>query len=160
MLRWISVVSVVLAVVLATGLVYASTHLPQIDGWPLTADMTTTLMAAWAALVAGVIVHVCVTTAKRTQEQPELPPALPVGDIARLADAKLGPTLLKIVLALIGVFGLVLAAGIAQATPLQAFLAGYSLDSVVELFGASVERRASAQLGGLRQRLGVASSGG
>ena len=155
LVRWLSVVEILLAVVLATGLVYLSTHLPNIDGWPLKAEQTITMMSAWAALFIGVVVHVCITTAKRMQDQTELPPALPVGDLARLADAKLGPTLLKVALALIGLFGLVLTAGIAQATPLQAFLAGYSLDSVVELFGASAERRASTQIAGLRQQLGV-----
>jgi hypothetical protein len=157
LVRWVSLLAILLAFVLATGLVYLSTHLPNIEGWPLKPEQTLTMMAAWAALAVGVVVHICITIAKRIQEQPELPPALPVGDIARLADAKLGPTLLKIVLALVGLFGLVLTAGIAQASPFQAFLAGYSLDSVVELFGASAERRASSQVAGLRQQLGVSS---
>jgi hypothetical protein len=155
--RWLSVLAIVLGFGLATALVYFSTQLPNIVGWPLGPAQATPMLAAWAAIVGGVVVHVCITVAKQIQEQPNLPPALPIGDLPRLANAKLGPMLLKIVLALIGLYGLVLAAGVAQATPLQAFLAGYTLDSVVELFGASIERRATSQVAGLREELGVTS---
>lgn len=157
--RLLSMLWVVLTAVLATGLVYGSTQLQNIAGWPLGPDNASTMLAAWGALAAGIVVHGCITVAKRIQEQPQMPPALPIGDVARYADAKLGQSLLKIALALIGLFGLVFSAGIAQATPLQAFLAGYTLDSVVELFGASIERRAVSQVAGLRQQLGVTDGG-
>jgi hypothetical protein len=157
--RWLSMLTIVVGFVLATALVYFSTQLPAIAGWPLGPAQATPLLAAWAAIAAGILVHVCITVAKGIQEQPNLPPALPIGDLPRLASAKLGSVLLKIVLALVGLYGLVLTAGIAQATPLQAFLAGYTLDSVVQLFGASIERRAASQVAGLREELGVTGQG-
>ena len=37
----------------------------------------------------------------------------------------------------------------------NAFLAGYSLDSVVELFGSSMDQRSAAQHANLKQQMGV-----
>jgi hypothetical protein len=51
---------------------------------------------------------------------------------------------------------LVFAAGIENAKPLNTFLVGYSLDSFVELFGASIEQKATMQLTALKQKLSTA----
>ena len=109
----------------------------------------------WGSVLAGVVVHMAVTTAKRTQTQAELPPVIAVGDLPRLINAKLGQFLMKPLLALIGLFGLAFASGSDSITVLNTFLVGYSLDSVVDLFAVSVEQRSATQVAALKQQLGV-----
>jgi len=58
-------------------------------------------------------------------------------------------------LALVGFFGLVFTAGPDKVTPLNTFLVGYSLDSMVEVFSVSLEQRATAYVAALRQQLGI-----
>ena len=48
-----------------------------------------------------------------------------------------------------------ISAGLTQrVTALNAFLVGYSLDSFVGIFGASIEQRAAAQAAAVKERLG------
>ena len=70
-------------------------------------------------------------------------------------SAKFGRIMFKILLALIGLFGSLLVSGLDTMTAFQAFLIGYSLDSVIELFGMSMEQRSTAQITTLKQQLGV-----
>src|SRR5438270_608522 len=67
----------------------------------------------------------------------------------------IGQFFLKLLMALFGLFGLVSAGGADKVTVLNAFLLGYSLDSVVELFAASIEQRAAAQVASLSRQLNV-----
>jgi hypothetical protein len=113
------------------------------------------MLGLWVALLSGVVVHVAVATGKRLQSQSELPPVLPVGDIPRMMSAKFGQIAFKLLLAVIGLYGSIFISGFGSVTTFQAFLTGYSLDSVVELFGASMEQRATAQITTLKQQLGV-----
>ena len=108
----------------------------------------------------GVMVHGLVGAAKRAQTQGGSPPIIAVGDLPYLVNAKIGQYLLKLLMTLVGLFGFILtvapATGIANASPLNMFLLGYSLDSVVELLGASIEQQASAQVGEIKKQLGLA----
>ncbi len=156
--RIISLTLLVVGIAATVGIVIGACFLPIVR-WPLQPSSLHLVLIAWAAVLAGVIVHVGVSTAKRLQMQAGSPPVIAVGDLPLLISAKLGPILLKLLLALVGFFGLVFAAGVGSVTVLNAFLVGYSLDSVVELFSASLEQRATVQVATLKQQLGVSSQG-
>jgi hypothetical protein len=149
-------VSLVLAVAgfaAATALVVGASIVP-LPGWPFGEADLPKLLTGWLAVLAGIVIHIAVSTAKRMQAQSGLPPVIAVGDTLLLIDAKVGEILLKLVLALFGFFGFVLASGVANVSLLSAFLVGYSLDSVVGLFSTSIEERAAAQVAALKQGLG------
>ena len=148
-----SVVGIVAVFILATGLVISAANLP-IPEWPLQPQHLSTLIAGWAAVLTGIVVHIAVSTSKRVQAQAGLPPVIALGDALLLLNAKVGQILLKVFLALIGFFGLVFASGISNVTVLNAFLVGYTLDSFVGLFASSIEQRATAQVAAIRQQLG------
>lgn len=103
------------------------------------------MLVGWAAVLAGMVVHVLVGSAKRAKKQNGMPSVMM--DMILIIDARFGEILMKLSLGLIGLFGLLIisnsgssAAGILnQFTPLNAFLVGYSLDSIIELFGTSME---------------------
>ncbi|GAC1542899.1 MAG: hypothetical protein NVS2B7_16300 [Herpetosiphon sp.] len=117
---------------------------------------TTPLVLLWVMILAGVMFHVVISTAKRMQSQPDNPPIFAMGTIFPMISAKIGRILFKLVMTLVALFGLVfsLGSGSGDLTLLNALLAGYSLDSVVELFGTSMESQASAQLKTLSQQAG------
>jgi hypothetical protein len=123
------------------------------------------MLAAWAAILVGMGVHVVVGSAKRSKTKNGMPSVLM--DLILIIDARFGEILMKLILGLIGLFGLVIISSsrlpwlnfvstfleqataeggeaaqkalLAQVTPLNAFLIGYSLDSIIELFGTSME---------------------
>jgi hypothetical protein len=130
----------------ATWLVYVVPGLPALG-------IASELLVPWGALLTGVVMHMAVATAKRMQTQPALPPVVAIGDVPRVINAKIGQFLLKLLMALFGLFGLVFAGGAEKVTVLNAFLLGYSLDSVVELFAASIEQRAATQVASLSRLL-------
>lgn len=149
------VVALVVAVSVGVMLTASLTTWIPVPGWPFVPADGPRLLGLWLALLAGIVVHVAVATGKRLQSQSELPPPLPVGDLPRLMSAKFGQIMFKIVLALVGLFGSLLLTGLGTMTGFQAFLIGYGLDSVVELFGMSMEQRSTAQITTLKQQLGV-----
>jgi hypothetical protein len=117
-------------------------------------------LGIWAAVLAGVVFHIVVATTKRMQAEPGRPPILALGTLFPLINAKLGRILYKLLLTLIGFAGLVFVLGPDQATLLNAFLIGYGLDSIVELFGASIERQATVQTAAFKRQIGIASEEG
>ena len=147
--------AVVALVVFISICVLWTASLTWIPGWPFRPEDGPQLLGLWLALLAGIVVHVAVGTGKRMQSQSELPPPLPIGDLARLTSARFGQIMFKILLALIGLYGSLLLTGLGTMTTFQAFLIGYSLDSVIELFGMSMEQRSTAQITTLKQQLGV-----
>lgn len=166
--RLLSVGLLGLALAIATGMVAASCLINQNDAitnWPLKPANLTQMLMAWAAVLVGMGVHVVVGSAKRSKTKNGLPSVLM--DLILIIDARFGEILMKLVLGLIGLFGLVIISSsrlpwlnfissfleqttltdgeaaqkalLAQVTPLNAFLVGYSLDSIIELFGTSME---------------------
>ena len=127
--------------------------LPSVPDWPLPADREASYVLGWFAVLAGVVVHVGVAATKRMRDA--LPPVLSAEDLLPRVSAYWGRIALKLGLALFAFFALVLSVDADQASLLNFFLVGYALDSVVELFGASLEQRAAAQVSTLRQQLGV-----
>lgn len=153
-LRRRSLLLLVAGFVAATAAVILACYLP-FEGWPITPAHVPAFIAGWGALLIGVAVHIAVGSVKRSRGG--LPPVLAVGDLDYLIDARSGQILLKLLLALIGFFGLVFGAGVANLTVINAFLLGYSLDSFIELFGASLDQKAASQVNLLKQQMGVSS---
>ncbi len=122
-----------------------------VDDWPTAKDIPLVL-SGWLAVLVGVMVHIAVDSKKREQVN------LAVFDIRNLPyviDARLGQFIGKLVMAAIGFIGFTLATGISNVSMINAFLVGYSLDSIIELFGTSLEQQATAQVGAIQKRLGV-----
>jgi hypothetical protein len=150
--RFSSIVTLIVAFVIATGLVAGSAYVPFKD-WPIRPDNLGVMISGWGALLFGIVVHLAVGNAKRKQDQAGLPPVVAVGDLPVIINARLGQFLIKILMALIGLFGLVFSTSIQQITMFNAFLVGYSLDSFIELFSTSIEQRASAQVSAMKEQL-------
>ena len=150
----LSFMLLLVALAAAIGIIIGACYLP-IAGWSLQPKYLSSLLVGWGAVLVGIVVHTGVATAKRTQVQGSGPPVIAIGDLPLLINAKIGRILLKLLLALVGFFGLVFSTGVGNVTPLTTFLVGYSLDSVVEVFGSSIEQQAAAQVGTLKQMLGV-----
>lgn len=148
--RMLSLGMVLLSLIVAGGLVAAACYLPA-PGWPLKPADLSKMLVAWAAVLIGMGVHVIVGSAKRSKTQNGMPSVLM--DLILIIDARFGEIVTKLGLALLGLFGLVLVSGarlpqlgvleqiptMTQVTPFNAFLIGYSLDSIIELFGTSME---------------------
>jgi hypothetical protein len=149
-----SLVILLLALFLSIGLVVAACYVP-FSGWPFQSNNLPALLGGWAAILLGVVVHVAIGSLKRQQLMGDLPRTLAIGDLPLVIDARLGNILQKLLLVLIALFGLVFSLGIINITPLNTFLVGYSLDSVVELFGNSLEKQAQAQVGIFKKNLSL-----
>jgi hypothetical protein len=149
--RWRRMLSLGMLLVglgIATGIVAAACYLPVPD-WPLTPNDLPKMLVAWAAVLIGMGVHIVVGSAKRSKTQNGMPSVLM--DLILIIDARFGEIVMKLILGLIGLFGLVFISrmpqlgipnqfsSLTQVTPLNAFLVGYSLDSILELFGTSLE---------------------
>ncbi len=171
--QWLSLIELALIFAVFTGLVaYAanpqqshtvgSITIPGIgdlSGWPINgAGLEGKLVAGWFAVFAGVLVHVAVGLAKSMQAQTGMPPVLARSDLLPRINAHWGRMILKMLLALFAFFSLALTLGATKVTLVNFFLAGYTLDSIVELFGANLEGRAGAQLASLKRQ--PASGGG
>jgi hypothetical protein len=124
-----------------------------IIGWPFSPADVSTLLGAWGAVLLGIVVHMGVGMAKRAQSQTQLPPVYAPSVFLAQIDAHLGSILYKLFLALVGLFGLVGFLGMDQASPFNAFLTGYSLDSVIELIGSTLDRQSSSRMEALRSQL-------
>lgn len=149
-----SILLLAVAFLAAVGVIVGACYLP-VEGWPVGPSHLPGFLVGWGAVLAGVVVHMGIESVKRTQARGGRPPIIAVGDLPLLLNAKIGQILLKLLLTLIGFFGLVLTAGATSATPFNSFLVGYSLDSFVGLFGASIEQRAGAQLVSLKRQPGT-----
>lgn len=152
--RMLNYLYIVIAVLVSVGIVIGSAYI-KFKGWPISSDNLTVLWTGWLAVTGGVIVHLGINTAKRIQTQNSHPPIMAMNQIPILLDAKFAQVLLKLLLILVGFFGLIFALGIGKFNLLNAFLVGYSLDSVVDLFSNSIEQRANVQLTTLKKQLGV-----
>jgi len=159
--RAASILLLLAALLVAGGLVVGICFLPihGIPEWKLDPTSAVPLMIAWLAVVVGVLIHVAVSLNKRARQPGQRPPVLAIVDLPLLINAHSGQILLKLVLTLVGVFGLAFTVGAGELSPPIAFLVGYSLDSFVELFTSQVERQSTAQLEALRHLQGGSASG-
>jgi hypothetical protein len=150
--RLLSMLYVALAFVVFSGLVIGSCYL-GLPSWPLSSNNLTVMISGWLALLVGIIVHIGIGSIKRARERAGLPSILAFGEIQFQINARAGQIILKLFIALVGFFGLILASGIDNVSLLNSFLVGYSLDSFVEMFGSNLEQRAGSQLNALQQQL-------
>ncbi len=120
----------------------------------LTNDLSPLLLPSWFAIIIGITVHMAVSSVKNSRES-DLPPVIAVKDWMLIFSARKGEIVLKILLALIGLFSMVFLFEKGQFTVSSAFFVGYSLDSFIGLFGESMEKRATTQLSTLRKNLGL-----
>ena len=148
--RLLSLAMLLLGLGIATGVVAAACFISA-ESWPLTPKDLPKMLVAWSAVLIGMGVHVVVGSAKRSKTQNGMPSVLM--DLILIIDARFGEIVMKLILGLVGLFGLVLIStsrapqlgflnqfsAMTQVTPLNAFLVGYSLDSILELFGTSLE---------------------
>ncbi|HEX2095501.1 MAG TPA: hypothetical protein VHG28_24105 [Longimicrobiaceae bacterium] len=139
--RVLSLGLVVLAVLAATGVALLLHALAPVDG-----QGVERLLVGWAAVLGGTVVHVGVGAAKRVR----------AAGAMVVVSAREGFILLRVVMALVGYLAFVYGIGMTAATGVQsyvfnAFLVGYSLDSVMELLGAGLNRRAGLQAAALRR---------
>ena len=153
----VSLVLVVVVLALATSLVYIAGKLPPLNEFALA---WTTLFMEWVAVLIGTVVHIGVGTAKRMRAQGENSAVLPVSKFWIVLNAKEGFILLRIFMALIGFFTLVFTSGMTGGFEIGPFLlnsllVGYSLDSVVDVFGTSMDQRVDVQHANLKKQLGV-----
>lgn len=152
--RYLTAVGVALAFLAASGLIVAACHLPLSD-WPLQPMRMGTLLIGWAAVLVGVLVHIGISTTKQVQLQGGRPPIIAMEDALLWINARFGYILFKLLMALMGFFALAFTTGADKVTPFGMFLVGYGLDSVIEIFGVSLEQRASTRLGALKRRLAL-----
>jgi hypothetical protein len=152
--RYLTAVGVALAFVAASGLIVAACHLPLSD-WPLQPTRLGTLLVGWAAVLVGVLVHIGISTTKQVQLQGGRPPIIALEDALLWINARFGYILFKLLMALMGFFALAFTTGADKVTPFSMFLVGYGLDSVIEIFGISLEQRAATRLGALKRRLAL-----
>jgi hypothetical protein len=158
--RFLSVLLLLLAFAGLTGAIVGACYLP-IEDWPFQMANLHKLLPGWAAVLAGLVIHLSVGSVKRRQIQGGIPLIIAVGDFPKIINAKIGHILRKLFLALFGFAGLVFASGVEDITLISflisCFLVGYSLDSFVEVFATSIEQQATAQAAGLKQKLGIAT---
>lgn len=125
------------------------------DKWPFEPEDWFDLLVVWFAVMAGVVVHLVVGTAKRVREQRALPPVFATNQLMKRINAREGLIMVKLATALLGFFALLATETLGDIQPLTAFLAGYALDSVVGLFSTSLDNQAAAQANVLKQKLKV-----
>jgi hypothetical protein len=149
-------------IILASSKLASGYNLPminvliQLKDWPEAAA----LLVGWIAILLGVITHSAIGAAK-SEKKEGMPTLISVKGIFPYLSAKAGELVWKQFMALIGLFGLMFS-GIwnanTQGTEVlaaNALLVGYSLDSVIELFGTSMEQRAATQVSNLKKQLEV-----
>lgn len=155
------IASVALLAGAITGVIFGLHAAPSLFGNAFQAveeQPSVSLVVLWLAVVAGVAFHIIVGTAKQMRSNPDRPPIFAMRSILPILNAKLGNILFKIALTIVGLVGLIFAVESDKVNLLSAFLVGYSLDSVIELFGTSAEQMASAQLTSLKKNMGITNS--
>ena len=142
--------TLILSVLLVIGAVYL-----DVAGWPIERSHLSTMLIGWAAVLIGTIAHVGIGSVKRQDTRAGLPPIASVNDLPLVIDARAGQILVKLLIAVIGFFGLIFSAGVDNVTPINAFLTGYSLDSFIEVFGVGLEQQTTKRVQALREEFGA-----
>ena len=109
------------------------------------------LMFCWLALLLGMVIHLLVGGAKiKTNEFWQFP--MPLGNWWFYISARTSVLLYKIVLALV-VFVAMFISAKGEIKLLDAFLIGYSFDSVIEILTASIDKQAAAKMSAYKEKL-------
>lgn len=111
----------------------------KVQGQPVNAFI---MALDWALVLLGLVTHYGISRAKGGS--PSLG-SIPLGHPTCAIDARAGTILLKLLLMLIGYFGLLYLLPKGPDGQLDFFLVGYSLDSAVGVVAASLDQRATAR---------------
>ncbi len=147
--------ALLVVIVVAASLGVRFTSLLNFPGTAFIPTHASDLLLWWGFVLIGVFVHTLVGNQKRAKSAGGLPPIYALSDIGLIVNARLGQILMKLALALTGFFGFVAATPVDKITPFACLLVGYSLDSIIELFGASLDSQAAAQVESLKTQLKV-----
>jgi hypothetical protein len=128
------------AALIVAGLAWLNVPLPNEGENQPTAI---SLLVYWGAVLVGIIAHMGVESVKREQDS-GLPAVVAMNDWPLLLSAKAGLLMRRLLLALIGFFGLLFGLGYSDLNIVNAFLIGYSLDSFIGLFGKRFETQGAA----------------
>ncbi len=107
----------------------------------------------WTALLLGIFAHLLVAGAKQTQAEFRQFP-MPLQDWGYYLSARTSTFMYKMALAFLVFVAMYLSLK-GEMKLFDAFLIGYSFDSVVELVGASMEKSANTKLAAYTEKLGV-----
>jgi hypothetical protein len=142
---WVRAGSVVLlvgAILLSLAIVIGAAYLPLASPITDPQQRAVTFAMGWVAVLVGVIAHLGIAGVKREQAT-KLPTIVVVTNLGKTINARLGQIIWKLLLVLLGLFAVVFAIDPAVG-PLNAFLVGYSLDSIIGIFGTNIETRVKA----------------
>lgn len=106
------------------------------------------LVVNWLLVIAGGLMHLGVDRNKGSGVKA----SVPVSHLTAAIDARAGTILLRLLLMVFAYCGLIFLGGSGNNTHLNAFLVGYSLDSFVELFSSTLDKKA-AERGSALSRL-------
>lgn len=109
------------------------------------------LVVNWLLVVAGGLVHLGVDRNKGSGVKA----SVPVSHLSAAIDARAGTIVLRLLLMVFAYCGLIFLGGSGNNSHLNAFLVGYSLDSFVELFSSTLDKKA-AERGSALSKLPVA----
>lgn len=151
----VTIIVLVLAFAAAVAAVIGACYLANVVGkWPFTPADVGLALVGWAALLAGIIVHMAVQAAKPSGSSGGRPRVRAMVDLPYLLNARSGYIINRLLLALIGFFGWAIAFGQGQPSqsgqlgplsPMDTFLVGYSLDSFLGLFTSRLEQQSRAK---------------
>lgn len=154
--RWFSVLGVVSLTLVVTLGVLATCYV-NVKEWPFRPEHVSIFVFSWVATLFGIAVHALVGNAKQAQSPGGSPPVIAPSEFLAHINVNYGKLLKLVGVALIVFFITVFAVGVSAGTPLATFFAGYSLDSVLGLGTASLDKQASAQAASLKGKLGLGS---
>jgi len=113
--------------------------------WPGMSEYSTLhagdLVLNWLLVIAGGLVHLAVDRNKASSGQA----SVPISHLSTAIDARAGTILMKLMLMTFGYCGLIFLGGKGNNSHLNAFLVGYSLDSFIELFSSTLDKKAAAR---------------
>jgi hypothetical protein len=151
--RWVRIATLLAppaVLVAGIGLLWILTSLDNWDvvgsDWPAALKTFSPLLSAYIFVTAGALAHVAISFLKRTQESEGEP--LVVAGLFWWLHVRWASVCLSVLWLWIAVIGLAIADQLAWLT---AFLAGYGIDSVADLFLQRFEARASKGLDSLKK---------
>lgn len=150
-----SFVTILLVLAACSAIVYFSAYISRWhSGWPIPVADAPKILFFWVALLLGIVTHIGIANVKKIKNA-GLPPVIAAGDWLKHVSARKGEILLKIFMSLVAFYILVFSLNYQDLKIYSAFLVGYSLDSFIEIFGTSLEQKATGQLEVLKGQLGI-----
>lgn len=150
--QWRSFLVILLATYIATAGVWFVGEMGYINIDTASMDAKT-LLIAWFAVLTGMFIHITTEKFKRSKAT-GLPQIVATSDWLIYFSAHKGDILLKLLMALFGLFGFIFSSDIVSVTMISSFLVGYSLDSFIGLFSSTLEQKAEAHYSAMNKNMG------